>query len=87
MRPSRMLGGLIASTARHNAVSDSSGRRVSAPVRSLAARLCDSRDEDVGMVETVLSGVSCLGGTMDTITITADDGADVDVLVWRPEAA
>ncbi|ETI88938.1 MAG: hypothetical protein Q613_PSC00157G0002, partial [Propionibacterium sp. DORA_15] len=27
------------------------------------------------MVETVLSGVSCLGGTMDTITITADDGA------------
>lgn len=24
---------------------------------------------------------------MDTITITADDGADVDVLVWRPEAA
>ncbi|WCC80464.1 alpha/beta fold hydrolase [Cutibacterium equinum] len=24
---------------------------------------------------------------MDTITITADDGADIDVLVWRPEAA
>ncbi|MGK2350554.1 alpha/beta fold hydrolase [Cutibacterium sp. V947] len=24
---------------------------------------------------------------MDTITITADDGADLDVLVWRPEAA